>query len=67
LTSKKHFQNKGTGKEIWLRSDNGPIFGKAELGAWKEPFNAKNHCWANANHDSYRIPLDKDGKNMLTN
>ena len=67
LSCERYFLNKEVGKEIWIRRDNGPVFGRAELGAWKEPFNAKKSCWSNANHASYQIPIDKDGKNMLTN
>ena len=67
LSCERVFHNKEIGKEIWCRRDNGPIFGKAELGAWKEPINAKGSCWSNVNHACYQIPVDKHGKNMLTN
>ena len=32
-----------------------------------EPFNKPNACWSNANLGAYKIPLNSEGINMLTN
>ena len=32
-----------------------------------EPFNSSNACWSDANDDGYRIPVNSEGINMLTN
>ena len=32
-----------------------------------EPFNKPNACWSNANLGAYKIPVNSEGINMLTN
>jgi hypothetical protein len=32
-----------------------------------EPFNEPNACYSNANESSYKIPVNSEGINMLTN
>ena len=50
---------------IFCRSDRGPCYGDAELGAY-EPFNGHDLCRSYANESGYRI-LKEGDKNMLTN
>jgi hypothetical protein len=45
----------------------GPCFGFGELIVAYEPFNEPNACWSNANRDNYKIPVNDEGINMLTN
>jgi hypothetical protein len=66
LSCERHFQNKGTGKEIYCDSDFGPHFGDWDLSTFNEPFNGDRNCGSNANKSSYGIPKEGD-KNMLTN
>jgi hypothetical protein len=67
LSCERHFQNKGTGYEIFCTSDKGPYFGEwRDLCALNEPFNGDRNCGAYANISSYGIPKEGD-KNMLTN
>lgn len=42
------------------------MFGREELGSYKEPFNADRNCISMANKSVYDIPL-KGKKNALTN
>ena len=35
--------------------------------AYAEPFNGEGKCISNANGQSYAIPMDEAGNNMLTN
>jgi hypothetical protein len=51
-------------------SEIGPTFGHTtwyELSAFREPFNGNRNCRSKSGGNSYRIPVDKDGINMLTN
>ena len=32
-----------------------------------EPFNKPNACWSDANENGYKIPVNSEGINMLTN
>jgi hypothetical protein len=43
------------------------MFGNGELAVGNAPFNRENSCWSFSNFDGYRIPVDDEGKNMLTN
>jgi hypothetical protein len=67
LSCERHFQNKGTGNEIFCTSNHGPFFGDyRDLTAFNEPFNGDRNCESNTNNSSYGIPKEGD-KNMLTN
>jgi hypothetical protein len=69
LTSKNHFPNKKTGKEIRLDCDNGPCFSGGdywELSTFGEPFNGDGKCVSCANEPGYGIPVDGAGINQLT-
>ena len=44
----------------------GPIFGDG-LKLLFEPFNKPNACFSCANRDNYKIPVNDEGINMLTN
>jgi hypothetical protein len=52
---------------IRCRKDRGPYFGDAELSAYWEPFNKENACTSWTNNDTYKIPRNSEGINMLTN
>ena len=70
LSCCRHFPTKQTGREILCSSERGPCFtkdGNSELGAYYEPFNGDRCCGSYANKPGYRIPVDAEGKNMLTN
>jgi hypothetical protein len=45
----------------------GPEFGNSELLVFSEPFDEPNACWSTANCSGYMIPVDREGKSMLTN
>jgi hypothetical protein len=45
----------------------GPCFGFGELIVEHEPFNEPNACYSNANYPGYKIPVNDEGINMLTN
>ena len=45
----------------------GPSFGIGELTVSYEPFNKPNACFSNANLSGYKIPVNSEGINMLTN
>jgi hypothetical protein len=56
--------------QIYCNSDYGPCFdggGESDLSAFYEPFNGDRNCRSYANKPGYRIPVDEDGRNMLTN
>ena len=46
----------------------GPVFngGFTELGVMS-PFNGKNNCSSSTNGNGYKISVDQNGNNMLTN
>ncbi len=44
----------------------GPTFGNGVLTA-TQSFNRDKGCWSNANEFAYRIGMDSEGINMLTN
>jgi hypothetical protein len=67
LSQQRHFKNHGTGDEIYCDSACGPCYGCAELAAHYQLFNGDGNCRSYANNNTYKIPEDKDGKNMLTN
>ena len=46
---------------------SGPVFGNYELLVLHEPFNQPNACWSMPNKDGYKIPVNSEGINMLTN
>jgi hypothetical protein len=52
---------------IRCKKDWGPHFGNGELRVYGEPFNKPNACWSNANASGYKIPVNSEGINMLTN
>jgi hypothetical protein len=45
----------------------GPSFGWGDLTVQDEPFNKPNACSSLANKDSFFIPVNSEGINMLTN
>jgi len=47
--------------------EKGPGFGNGELLVLHQPFNQPNACRSNANFGGYKIPVDSEGINMLTN
>jgi hypothetical protein len=47
--------------------NSGPWFGNGELRVFHEPFNEPNACLSMANESSYKIPVNSEGINMLTN
>ena len=66
LNHQRSFKNKGTGKQIWNRSNYGPVFsrgGNCDLSAF-EPLNEECYSWVNK--PGYGITAE-GGKNMLTN
>jgi hypothetical protein len=71
LTSRRHFPNKGTGKEIFCSDKHALCFhgggNASELTADSEPFNNNRGCFSSVNQPGYRIPVDKSGKNSFTN
>jgi hypothetical protein len=44
----------------------GPCFGWGELRVYV-PFNQHNACYSYANFEGYKIPVNSEGINMLTN
>ena len=68
-TRSRHFSSQNTGNDIWCDADFGPCFsgGGSDLAAHAAPFNAENKCWSWANKPGFKIPLDENGKNQLTN
>jgi hypothetical protein len=45
----------------------GPDFGLSELLVLHEPFNQPNACWSRGNKEGYKISVNSEGINMLTN
>jgi hypothetical protein len=45
----------------------GPRFGWGELNVFREPFNKPNACSSFANNSGYKISVNREGINMLTN
>ncbi len=66
LTKQKSFPCKNHVRAIVCDRDFGPNFGWGELEAWMDPFDTENAFVSLADHDNYKIPLDKTGKNQLT-
>ncbi len=68
LTNHRSFPlNKGRHDAIRCEKSWGPTFGRAELSAYYEPFNADNACSSWAKGSSYNIPANNEGINKLTN
>ena len=69
LSCCRHFPSKNTGKDIYCSYKVGPCFdgGSSELSAWDEPINGDGKCSSWANKPGYRIPIDNEGTNLLTN
>jgi hypothetical protein len=47
--------------------NNGLCFGNGELRVFHGPFNEPNACLSQANESIYKIPVNSEGINMLTN
>ena len=67
LTTHTSFPCINPSRAIVCRKDKGPYFGDWELLALYEPFNQENACTSLANWSGYKIPLNSEGINMLTN
>ncbi len=65
LSCQRQFPNKGTGEEIYCRTDVGPCYGGVELGVYS-PFNGQGMCESCPGLSAYGIP-EEGGKNALTN
>jgi DNA modification methylase len=52
---------------IKCKKDQGPQFGIGELLVINEPFNEPNACWSMGNYNGFKIPVNDEGINMLTN
>ncbi len=66
LTTRNVFKVQDHTKAITCGKDNGPDFGIGELQAF-EPFNENNQCASYVNNVCYRIRMDSQWKNNLTN
>jgi hypothetical protein len=66
LTTHKLFKSQDHSKAIRCYKDDGPVFGKGELEA-NEQFNGNNKCCSFANRDVYKIEMDNNRINKLTN
>jgi hypothetical protein len=67
LTTHASFPCKHPSYAIRCYKDSGARFGSWELIAANEPFNKENACRSYTNETPYRIPLNSEGINMLTN
>ena len=67
LTTHTSFPCVNHEEAIYCTKDRGPDFGRGELQVWNEPFNEDRACYSRGNDDVYRIPIDSEGVNMLTN
>jgi hypothetical protein len=69
LTCFRQFPSKKSGKDIYCSYKVGPSFDgeSSELSAWDEPMNGEGKCSSCGNKPGYGIPVDDEGKNMLTN
>jgi hypothetical protein len=69
LTSRRHFPNKGVGKEIFCSERHGLCFhgggNASDLTADSDPFNGT--CFSVGNQPGYQIPVNGAGINTLTN
>jgi hypothetical protein len=45
----------------------GPYFGSGELAVYYEPFNKSNACYSIPNKKYFKIPVNIEGINILTN
>ena len=68
LTTRQLFRCQDSSKAIYMSGDTyGAHFGDNELVARNLSLNGSKQCWSLANRNSYKIPIDSEGRNMLTN
>ena len=64
-TKQRSFPCVNNGISTIVGESEGPRFGLGDLEVF-EPFNAYSRCLSMANIGSYKIPVDQDGKSLLT-
>jgi hypothetical protein len=66
MTTQQLFKSQDHSVAFRCAKGYGPVFGNGELYAY-EPFNGNNKCYSCANRDGYRIEMDSEWVNKLTN
>jgi hypothetical protein len=67
LSRSRSFPCKKHKDAIYCWKNWGPDFGVAELKVYEEPFNKPDACWSHNDSLVYRIPVNSEDINMLTN
>ncbi len=69
LSLERFFPCQNEEKAIYVNSNFGPKFGFDELCVLYEPFNGHENCRSLTNNSAgaFKIPIDTNGINMLTN
>ena len=67
LTTHTSFPCEDHEEAIRCNKYSGPIFGIGELRVLNKPFTRDNACWSRGDGSVYRIPIDSEDVNMLTN